>query len=88
MGQTAKSLILLKTFLVADTKIKLVLEIFISILSSINIWFAERELVWKIYSTAKELPIIQKVKIVNNKEFAIAAMNKDNKTFIVIYNSH
>ena len=45
--------------------------------------FVKRELVWKTYSAAEVLPITQKVEIINKKEFATVALNKDNETFKV-----
>lgn len=51
--------------------------------NNINLWFVERKLVSNTYSTAKILSIIKKIKIIDKKEFATMALNKDNKTFMV-----
>ena len=52
-------------------------------LSKANIRFVERELVWRIYTAAEALPITRRVEIINKREFAMAALNVDNETFIV-----
>lgn len=54
----------------ADTKIKLVLGMLFLTLSSVNIWFAKGELVWKTYSIIEVLPTMQKIEIINKKELA------------------
>ena len=48
-----------------------------------DIRFAERELVWRTYSAAEALLTTQKVEIIDKKEFAAAALNKEDKTFVV-----
>ena len=72
-----------KTFLVANTQIKVVLGMRFLILNNVNIWFAERELVWRTYSIAKASFITRKMEIIDKKEFTIAVLNEDNKTFIM-----
>ena len=52
-------------------------------LGNANIRFAERELIWRTYSAVEALSIIRRVEIINKKEFATTALNKDNKTFVV-----
>ena len=52
-------------------------------LSRINVWFAEREFVGRTYMAAKTLPTTRRVEIINKKEFAVAAINADDKTFVV-----
>lgn len=54
----------------ADTKIKLVLGMLFLTFSSVNIWFAKGELVWKTYSIIEVLPTMQKIEIINKKELA------------------
>ena len=72
-----------KTFLVADIRIEVVLGMLFLTFSNANIWFAERELVWRTYSTAEALPTTQRVEIIGKKEFAAAALNKEDETFVV-----
>ena len=51
--------------------------------SNADIRFAERELVWRTYSAVKALPITQRVEIIGKKEFAAAALNEEDETFVV-----
>lgn len=62
---------------------KVVLEMLFLIFSNVDISFIERELVWKIYSAVKALPMTQRVEIINKKEFAVVTLNKKDKTFVV-----
>ena len=62
---------------------KVVLGMFFLILSNADILFAERELVWRTYSAVEALPTIQRIEIIGKKEFAAAALNKEDKTFVV-----
>ena len=52
-------------------------------ISNADILFGERTLTWKSYTTIKTLPIIKQVKIVDPKEFVIAALDADSKIFVV-----
>ena len=52
-------------------------------LSNANVRFAERELTWRSYTAAKALPTTRRVELIDKKEFATAALNKDDETFIV-----
>ena len=51
--------------------------------SKADIWFAEQKLVWRTYTAAETLPITKRVEIIDKKEFAMAALNINNKTFVV-----
>ena len=72
-----------ETFLVADTRIEVVLVMPFLTLSNADIRFAEQELVWRTYSAAKVLPMTRRVKINDKKGFAAAALNKEDETFVV-----
>lgn len=50
-----------KTFLVADTSVKVIFEMFFLTLSKIKVDFTERKLTWKAYITTKALPTTKKV---------------------------
>ena len=52
-------------------------------LSKADIRFMERELVWRTYTAAEALPMIRRIEIINKKEFAVAVLNADDKTFMV-----
>ena len=51
--------------------------------SKANIRFAERELVWRTFTAAKALPTTKRVEIIDKREFAAAALNADDETFLV-----
>lgn len=62
---------------------EVVLEISFLIFSDANLWFAEKEFIWKTYTIEGVLSITNKVELIDNKEFAKAAFNKNSKTFVV-----
>ena len=66
----------------ADTRIKMVLRIPFLTLGSTDIRIAERELVWRTYSAAEALPTTRRVEIID-KEFAVAALNENDETFVM-----
>ena len=43
----------------------------------------EQELVWRTYTAAEALPTTKRVEIIDKREFAAAALNADNETFLV-----
>ena len=45
--------------------------------------FAKKELTWKAYTIAETLPTTKKVQIIGPKEFAKAALDLDQETFVV-----
>ena len=51
--------------------------------SKVDIQFAERELVWRTYMAAEILLTTRRVEIIDKREFVAAALNADNKTFVV-----
>ena len=70
-------------FLVADTKFEVVLEMPFLKISNADIAFNERTLTWNFYTTNKILPTTEQVQLVDLKEFVIAALDTDSKTFVV-----
>ena len=72
-----------ETFLVADTQIKVVLGMPFLTLGNAVIRFAERKLVGRTYSAAEALPTTRRVEIIDKKEFATAALNEDDETFVM-----
>ena len=70
-------------FLVANTSMEVVLGMPFLTLSNADIWFAKKELVWRTYSVAEALPTTRKGEIIDKKEFAAAALNKEDETFVV-----
>ena len=72
-----------KTFLVANTKFKMVLKMPFLKISNADIAFNKGTLTWKLYTTNKALPTIKRVQLVNPKKFVIAALDVDSETFII-----
>ena len=66
-----------ETFLLADISMKVVLSMPILILSNIDVQFAKKELTWRTYTTKKALPTTSWVKLINQKEFAKAALDEN-----------
>ena len=72
-----------KTFLVANTKFEIVLEMPSLKISNADVVFGKKTLTWKSYTTNKALPTTEQVQLVDPKEFVIAVLDADSKTFIV-----
>ena len=72
-----------ETFWLANIGLKVVLGMPFLTLSKADIRFMEQELVWRTYTAAEALPTTRKVEIINKKKFAAAALNVDDKTFMV-----
>ena len=72
-----------ETFLVADTKFEVILEMLFLKISNADVAFGERTLTWKFYTTNKALPTTEQVQLVDPKKFVIAALDTDNETFVV-----
>ena len=51
--------------------------------SKADIRFAEQELVWRTYTAAEALPTTKRVEIIDKREFAAAALNVNDETFMV-----
>ena len=52
-------------------------------LSNTDIQFAKKKLIWRSYTVAEALPTTKRVKIINKKEFAKAALDENVEAFIV-----
>ena len=72
-----------KIFLIADIKFEVVLRMFFLKISNANMPFGERTLTWKSYTIHKALPTTKRIQLVDPKEFVIAVLDTDNKTFVV-----
>lgn len=51
--------------------------------SNANISFVQKKLIWKSYIASKALPITRRVKVIDQKKFAIAALDQDEETFVI-----
>ena len=67
----------------ADTKFEVVLGMLFLNISNANIAFGEETLMRSSYTTNKALPTSKHVKLVDPKEFVIAALDADSKTFVM-----
>ena len=72
-----------ETFLVADTKFEVILGMPFLKLSNTKVSFDKKTLPWKSYTINKALLITKQVQLVDLKEFVIAALDTDKKTFVV-----
>ena len=72
-----------ETYLLANISLKVVLEMLFLIFGKTKIRFAEQELVWRTYIDIETLPTTRSVEIFNKREFAVAALKTNNKTFIM-----
>ena len=72
-----------ETFLVADTKFEVILGMPFLKISNADVAFGEGTLTWKSYTTNKALPTTKRVRLVDPKEFVIAALDADNETFVI-----
>lgn len=72
-----------KTFLIADTNIKVIFGMFFPTCSKIKVDFAEEELIQKTYTAVDILPITKKVYIIDLKKFAKIALDQKQEIFVV-----
>ena len=71
-----------ETFLMANISPKIVLGLSLLTLSGADVNFLGQELRWKTYTNKETLPTIRRVKLVDKKEFAAAALNPEHETYI------
>ena len=62
---------------------EVVLGILFLALSNINIQFAEKELIWKSYTTVKAVQTTKWIELINKKEFVEVALDENFKTFLI-----
>ena len=72
-----------ETFLVANTKFKVVLGMLFLKISNADIAFGEETLTWKSYTTSEALLTTERVWLVDPKEFVIAALDANSKIFVM-----
>lgn len=70
-------------FLIADTNMQVVLDMFFLFLSNIDIRFVEKKGKQRKYITTKALPINKRIELVNHKEFAAIALNLKEETYVI-----
>ena len=67
----------------ANIKFEVILRMPFLKFSNADVLFGEGTLTWKSYTTNKALPTTDQVQLVHLKEFVIAALDADSKTFII-----
>ena len=72
-----------ETFLVTNTKFKVILKMFFLKISNADMLFGKKTLMWMFYTTNQTLPTTEQVQIIKLKEFVIAMLDTDNKTFVM-----
>ena len=72
-----------ETFLMANTKFKVILEMLFLKISNMDILFCKKTFTWRTYTTNKALLITKQIQIIDPKEFVIAALDVNSETFVV-----
>ena len=72
-----------ETFLVANVSPKVVFGILFLTFRGIDVDFLGRELRWRTYTTKEALPTTKCVELVGKKEFAGAALDQEQATYVV-----
>ncbi len=72
-----------ETFLLADTSMEIVLVMLFLALSNADFQFGAEKRIWRSYTTAEALSTISRIKLIDKKEFAKAALNENSETFVV-----
>ena len=72
-----------ETFLIVNTKFEVILGMPFLKISNVKVAFGEGTLMWKSYTTNKALPTAKQVQLVDLKEFVMAALDVDCKTFVI-----
>ena len=67
----------------ADTQFEVILGILFSKISNVDMLFGEETLTWKTYTTNEALPTTKQVQIIDKKNFIIAALDANSKTFVM-----
>ena len=52
-------------------------------INNADVLFGEKILMWKSYTINKALPTTKRIQIVDSKEFVIAALDVNSKTFMI-----
>ncbi len=71
-----------ETFLVANTRVEVVLGMSFLTLSNANVVFKDRKLTWRSYTPAEALPTTKRVQMIGRKELAAAALDLDEDAFV------
>ncbi len=72
-----------ESFLLADVRPDIVLEMPFLTMSNTDVDFQARDLQWRSCTTEKVLPTTRRVELIRKKEFAAAALDPEQEAFIV-----
>ena len=72
-----------ETFLLADISMDVALGMPFLTLSDADVRFTDRELHWRSYTVSEALPTTRRVELIDRKEFAAAALSKDDEAYVV-----
>ena len=72
-----------ETFLLADTRMEIVLGMLFQSFSNVDIQLDTESFTWSSYSAAEALPTTRWVKLIDKHKFAKAALNENSETFVV-----
>ncbi len=72
-----------ESFLLADVRPDIVLEMPFLIMSNADINFQAQDLQWRSYTTGKVFPTTRRVELIGKKEFAAAALDLEHIAFVV-----
>ena len=70
-------------FLVASIKFEVILGMLFLKLSNADMSFSKETLTWRTYTTNEALPTTKRIQIINKKDFVIAVLDANSKTFVV-----
>lgn len=72
-----------KTFLLVNTNIEVVLRMFFILLNNRDFQFDIRKFIWRSYTTIEVIPTTSWVELIDKREFAKVALDKNLKTVII-----
>ena len=78
-----KAIFFQETSLIADINVEIVFEISFLTFNKVEMDFAEKEFTWKVYTITEALPIMKKIQIIDPKKFIKAALDLEQKVFII-----
>ena len=72
-----------ETFLLVELSVKVVLKILFLTLNNIDIQFPKKKPILRSYTTAKTLPTIKQIEIIDKKEFIKTVLDENVEVFLV-----
>ena len=82
-----RSLFFQKRFLLANINIEAVLYMPFLTLHNVDVQFAKKKLILRIYTTKEALPTTSRIEFINQKKVAKAALNENIEAFVVYIGS-